>query len=84
VIAEISSQAFDSFFGWAPWVIGAIIYFAFWVAKRHESPVPATAVAGAPATYACATCGRRGTLGQMLVQQHGGAVGYQCPDCAKS
>ena len=82
MIGEISSHAFDSFFGWAPWVIGAIIYFAFWVAKRRESPVPAAASAMAAATYACASCGRRGSLDQMLVQHHGGAVGYQCPQCA--
>lgn len=82
MIAEISSSAFAAFFGWAPWVIGVIIYFAFWIAKRHESPVPATAGATAAATYACASCGRRGSLDQMVVQQHGGAVGYQCPECA--
>ena len=33
---QISSDTFDSFFAWAPWVIGAAIYFAFYVAKRHE------------------------------------------------
>jgi hypothetical protein len=36
MIAEISSHAFDSFFAWAPWVVGAAIYLAFYVAKRHE------------------------------------------------
>jgi DNA-directed RNA polymerase subunit RPC12/RpoP len=80
VIAEISSQTFDSFFAWAPWVVGAIIYFAFWVAKRHEpSSLPATS---AQTTYACAVCGRRGPLDQMVPQSHGGAVGYQCAQCA--
>ena len=81
MIAEISSQTFNSFFAWAPWVIGAIIYFTFWIAKRHELPVPAAASATAAATYACASCGRRGSLDQMIVQHHGGAVGYQCPEC---
>jgi hypothetical protein len=80
VIAEISTQAFDSFFAWAPWVVGAIIYAAFYVAKRHESGSGATAVART--TYACAVCGRRGAIEQMVAQHHVGAVGYQCADCA--
>ncbi|HEY1866720.1 MAG TPA: hypothetical protein VGG70_00395 [Candidatus Cybelea sp.] len=80
MIAEISSQAFSSFFAWAPWVVGATIYLAFWVAKRHEHSAPATATAAA--TYACASCGRRGPLDQMVAQHHGGAVGYQCANCA--
>jgi len=79
VIAEISSQTFDSFFAWAPWVIGAIIYFAFWVAKRHERPAGPVS---AGHTYACADCGRRGSIEQMVPQHHGGAIGYKCPDCA--
>jgi DNA-directed RNA polymerase subunit RPC12/RpoP len=83
MIAEISSHAFDSFFAWAPWVVGFVIYFIFWVAKRHEvATVPASPIA--TATYACASCGRRGTLDQMIVQHHGGAVGYQCPNCASA
>ncbi|MBV9332816.1 MAG: hypothetical protein JO146_02300 [Candidatus Eremiobacteraeota bacterium] len=80
MIAAISSHAFDSFFAWAPWVVGAVIYFAFWLAKRHEKAEVATA--SATATYACASCGRRGTLAQMVEQHHGGAIGYQCPQCA--
>jgi hypothetical protein len=80
VIAAVSSHAFDSFFAWAPWVVGAVIYFAFWVAKRHETTVPASA--STTATYACASCGRRGALDAMVVQNHGGAVGYQCAQCA--
>ncbi len=80
MIAEISSHAFDSFFAWAPWVAGAIIYAAFYVAKRHESS--SSAKAAAQTTYACAVCGRRGPLEQMVPQNHGGAVGYQCTNCA--
>jgi hypothetical protein len=79
MIAEISSHAFDSFFAWAPWVVGAIIYLAFYIAKRHERP------AGIPSigrTYACAVCGRRGLRDQMVPQDHGGAIGYQCATCA--
>ncbi len=82
MIAAISSHAFDSFFAWAPWVVGAVIYLTFWVAKRHEKAAAATATASTTATYACASCGRRGTLDQMIVQHHGGAVGYQCMQCA--
>ncbi|MBV8530464.1 MAG: hypothetical protein JO104_04030 [Candidatus Eremiobacteraeota bacterium] len=78
----ISSHAFDSFFAWAPWVIGAAIYFTFYIAKRHE----ATTTHAAPAvqTYACAMCGRRGARDQMVPQDHGGAVGWHCVHCAAS
>jgi hypothetical protein len=79
VIAEISSQAFDSFFAWAPWVIGALIYLTFYIAKRHE--VPAT-VPSIGQTYACAACGRRGARDQMVPQDHGGAIGWMCANCA--
>jgi len=79
VIAEISGSAFDSFFAWAPWVIGAIIYLAFFVAKRNEKAAQAVP---AGETYACAGCGRRGGRDQMVPQHHGGAVGWYCTDCA--
>lgn len=82
MIAEISSQTFDSFFAWAPLVVGLVIYASFWVAKRKESSSPARG--GSQTTYACAVCGRRGPLEQMVTQQHGGAVGYQCAQCAAS
>jgi DNA-directed RNA polymerase subunit RPC12/RpoP len=82
VIAEISGNAFDSFFAWAPWVVGAVIYLVFYVAKRHESN--SGAAKAAQTTYACAICGRRGSLDQMVPQNLGGAVGYQCPQCAAS
>jgi len=79
MIAEISSEAFDSFFAWAPLVVGIIIYAAFYVAKRHEKP---TTVAASRTTYACAVCGRRGALDQMVPHDHGGAIGYVCSHCA--
>ncbi|MBV8499921.1 MAG: hypothetical protein JO003_11775 [Candidatus Eremiobacteraeota bacterium] len=79
MIAEISGGAFDAFFAWAPWVIGLLIYLAFYVAKRHES---ATKPAPVGQTYACAGCGRRGPREHMVPQQHGGAVGWYCADCA--
>lgn len=82
MIAEISSQTFDSFFGWAPLVIGLIIYSIFYVAKRHEVSTPPAG--SAHASYACAVCGRRGPLEQMVAQDHAGAVGYICGRCASA
>jgi hypothetical protein len=79
VIAEISGNAFDAFFAWAPWVIGAVIYITFYVAKRHEN---AARHAPVGETYSCAGCGRRGSRDHMVPQQHGGAVGWYCTDCA--
>jgi hypothetical protein len=81
VIAEISSEAFNSFFAWAPWVIGIVIYLTFYIAKRHEA---VTVPASAGQTFACSVCGRRGTREQMVPQNHGGAIGWQCPNCATS
>jgi hypothetical protein len=76
----VSSQTFDSFFAWAPWVIGFAIYLSFYVAKRRET---ATSPAQAPSTtYSCSICGRRGSRDQMVPQDHGGAVGWQCTHCA--
>ena len=83
MIAELSSQSFDAFFAWAPWVVGLVIYGAFYVAKRHETATVPPSTAG-PSTYACSSCGRRGTREQMVAQQHDGAVGYQCPQCASA
>jgi predicted SprT family Zn-dependent metalloprotease len=80
VIAEISSESFDMFFGWAPLVIGLIIYAIFFVAKRHEVSTPPAS--RAQASYACAVCGRRGSLEQMIARDHAGAVGYLCSHCA--
>jgi len=82
MIAEISSETFDSFFGLAPLVIGLIIYAIFYVAKRHE--VSASPAGSAHTSYACAVCGRRGPLDQMVAQDHAGAVGYVCARCASA
>jgi len=80
MIAEISANTFDSFFAWAPWVIGLVIYFAFYLAKRQETAtVPSSS---GPATYACSACGRRGTREQMVPQVHDGAVAWQCAACS--
>lgn len=84
---RVSSDAFNAFFAWAPWVIGIVIYACFYVAKRSERPAMAVAaaVAGPPPseTFTCAQCGRRGTREQVVAQDHGGAVGYICTNCAK-
>jgi hypothetical protein len=81
VIAEISPHAFAAFFAWAPWVIGVAIYAIFYVVKRHElAVVPVSA----GQTYACAVCGRRGAREQMVPQNHGGAITWQCANCATS
>ena len=43
----VSSDTFDTFFAWAPWVVGIAIYLAFYFAKRREV---ATSSAAAQAT----------------------------------
>jgi predicted RNA-binding Zn-ribbon protein involved in translation (DUF1610 family) len=81
----ISSDTFNTFFAWAPWVVGVAIYLAFYVAKRREiatSTAAATQTTGSQ-TFACAQCGRRGSRDQMVPQDHGGAVGYKCANCAQ-
>lgn len=78
---QISGSTFDAFFAWAPWVVGAAIYFAFYIAKRHEG---AGETAHAGQTFACAGCGRRGSQEQMVAADHGGAVGWYCSNCATS
>jgi hypothetical protein len=74
----LSNETFDTFFAWAPLVIGLIIYAAFFVAKRHEVTV------GAPIgqTFACANCGKRGVREHMVPQDHAGAVSWYCAHCA--
>ncbi|HEV3090425.1 MAG TPA: hypothetical protein VGX91_03170 [Candidatus Cybelea sp.] len=78
----VSTDTFNTFFAWAPLVIGIVIYGIFYFAKRREcapvSPVPTSGE-----TYSCAQCGRRGPRDQMVAQHHGGAVSYACSDCAK-
>ncbi|MBV9027589.1 MAG: hypothetical protein JO311_03160, partial [Candidatus Eremiobacteraeota bacterium] len=52
---QVSSGTFDSFFAWAPWVVGIAIYLMFYIAKRHENATAHAAPAGAAEpTYACA------------------------------
>jgi DNA-directed RNA polymerase subunit RPC12/RpoP len=81
----VSSDTFDTFFAWAPWVVGVAIYLALYFAKRREiatSNASATQTTGSQ-TFACAQCGRRGPRDQMVPQDHGGAVGYKCTNCAQ-
>jgi DNA-directed RNA polymerase subunit RPC12/RpoP len=83
---RISPDAFDSFFAWAPWIIGIVIYAAFYIAKRQErTPLPAAVTHAGPVTpsYSCAQCGRVGTTEQMVPQARGGAVTYVCANCAQ-
>lgn len=80
---QVSSGTFDSFFAWAPWVVGIVIYLMFYIAKRHEGATArASPIGAAEPTYACAGCGRRGRREQMVETDHGGAVGWHCASCA--
>jgi hypothetical protein len=86
---QVPSDAFNLFFGWAPFIIGLGIYFVFYLAKRKEcaTPVTVTGHATGPApteTYSCSQCGKRGPLGAMVAQDHGTAVSYVCTTCAAS
>lgn len=74
----IPNDAFGYVFAWAPLVLGVLIYFLVWRAKRNEGH-DATAPIGA--TYACANCGRRGSKEHMVPQVHRGAVSYYCSRC---
>jgi DNA-directed RNA polymerase subunit RPC12/RpoP len=78
---QVPSDAFNTFFGWAPWIIGIAIYLVFYLAKRRECATPATAPSSGE-TYACANCGRRGSINAMVAQNHGAAVSYVCANCA--
>ncbi|HTX57542.1 MAG TPA: hypothetical protein VMD47_10640 [Candidatus Acidoferrales bacterium] len=75
----VSEDVFNGFFAWAPFVLGLAIYFAVWLAKRHEENSAAVPLG---ATYACAKCGRRGSREHMVPQTHEGAVSYYCSHCA--
>lgn len=82
---QISNGTFDTFFAWAPGVIGIVIYLAFYIAKRGENaPVAATATGPSTPTYACAQCGRVGAIEQMVPQDRGGAVTYACAHCSQA
>ncbi|MBV8155041.1 MAG: hypothetical protein JOY98_11505 [Candidatus Eremiobacteraeota bacterium] len=76
---QISGNAFDQFFGYAPLVIGIVIYAIFYVAKRREVTETGVPIGQ---TYACAGCGRRGARDHMVPQEHAGAVSWFCPACA--
>jgi hypothetical protein len=78
---QISQNAFDSFFAWAPLIIGLAIYAIFFVAKRHETAPGSTPIGQ---TFACASCGRRGVREHMVPQEHAGAVSWYCSRCAGS
>lgn len=74
----LSTSFIGYFFGFAPLVLGILIYAVTYVAKRKET------VTGTPIgqSFACANCGRRGVREHMLAQAHGGAVSWYCANCA--
>jgi hypothetical protein len=76
---HISASTFDQFFGFAPIVIGLVIYLAFYVAKRGEVSGQGVPIGQ---TFACAGCGRRGTREHMTPREHAGAVSWYCARCA--
>jgi hypothetical protein len=78
---QISGNAFDQFFAYAPLFIGIVIYATFYIAKRHEATETGVPIGQ---TYACAGCGRRGARDHMVPRQHEGAVSWYCSKCAGS
>ena len=77
--APISATTFSQFFALAPLVVGLLIYFVLYMAKRHEA-----VAGGAPIgqTFACANCGRRGHREHMVPREHGGATSWYCTHCS--
>ena len=65
-------------FGYAPWVIFAIILLVAFLATRGGQKKPAAT----GQTFACAACGRRGTEAQMTTVMHEGAVTWYCRNCS--
>lgn len=74
----VSQEKLAAIFAWAPLVLGLAIYAAYYIAKRHEF---VTTAATFGTTYACSSCGRRGTKEHMLPQTHDGAISYVCSKC---
>lgn len=73
----MADQTLETFFGWAPWVIFAIILLVTYLMTRGSEPK-----AHASQTFACAHCGRRGTHEQMVTVEHEGALAWCCAHCA--
>lgn len=67
-------------FGYAPWVIFALIVLVAFVATRGGAKQPAKV----GQTFACARCGRRGAAEQMVTVSHEGADTWYCSQCAGS
>lgn len=78
---QISQNAYDQFFAWAPLVIGILIYALFYVAKRHEA-VPGGGAPPIGRALVCANCGRRGAREHMVPRERDGTVGWYCSRCA--
>ena len=75
----ISPQQLQYFFFSAPIVLGILVYVYYYFDKRHEF---ATTAATLGTTYACSSCGKRGSKEHMVPQAHDGAVSYVCAKCA--
>jgi hypothetical protein len=76
--SQISPSSFNAFFGWAPLIVGLLIYLVFYVAKRHEATETGVPIGQ---TFACANCGRRNRREHMVPQEHAGAMSWYCTHC---
>jgi hypothetical protein len=79
MLAELSTDNFNLFFAYAPWIIGLIILLVTYFSVRGQlsSSVPIGQ------TFACANCGRRGHREAMVPVTHEGAMSWYCSTCAK-
>lgn len=74
----ISADTLRNFFFLAPIVLGVAIYAFAYFAKRHEF---ATTAGTLGESYACSSCGKRGSKEHMVPQTHDGAISYVCAKC---
>ncbi len=66
------------FFGFAPEVIGVVIFVIAYLMVRNQVAV-STPIGQ---TFACGNCGRRGVREHMVPQAHEGAVSWYCSRCS--
>jgi len=76
----ISQDQFAHIFGFAPLIIGAIIFLVVYLMVRKQVTVKAPI----GQTFACASCGRRGIREHMVPQAHEGAVSWFCGRCSSA
>ena len=67
-------------FGYAPWLIFAVILLVAYLATRGQEKKPEPV----GRTFACARCGRRGAAAGMTTVTHEGAETWYCRECAAS